>query len=225
MNKLFHPTLIVIISIIISTLFFTCSLNNNSDKDYAKFINPMVGTDWHGHTFPGATYPFGMVQLSPDTRLDTWDGCSGYHYSDHSILGFSHTHFSGTGGGGGGDVMLMPTVGKIQLNSGSTTNTLSGYRSKFLHKEELAEPGYYKVKLQDDDIIAELTSTPRVGFHKYSFPSNKDANVILDLTHGISDIVDSLQLEIVSDTEVSGFRESYEGLGGNHKIFFIAKFL
>ncbi|MEA3478472.1 MAG: GH92 family glycosyl hydrolase, partial [Bacteroidota bacterium] len=224
MKKRFYSILIFIIVINITNLFVTCSPNNSSDKDYSKFVNPLVGTGWHGHTFPGATHPFGMVQLSPDTRVDTWDGCSGYHYSDHSILGFSHTHFSGTGGGGGGDIMLMPTVGEIQLDTGSVSNTLSGYRSKFSHREEFAEPGYYKVKLQDDDIVAELTSTLRVGFHKYTFPSAKDANVILDLTHGISDEVDSLHLEIVSDTEISGFRESYEGLAGNHKMFFIAKF-
>ena len=120
--------------------------------------------------------------------------------------------------------MLMPTVGEVQFDMESVSNTLSGYRSKFSHKEEVAEPGYYKVKLQDDDIVAELTSTPRVGFHKYSFPSTKEANVVLDLTHGISDEVDSLYLEIVSNTEISGFRESYEGLGGTHKVFFIAKF-
>ncbi len=224
MERRFYSILIFIIVINLTNVFVGCFPINNLDKDYSKFVNPMVGTDWHGHTFPGATHPFGMVQLSPDTRVDTWDGCSGYHYSDNSILGFSHTHFSGTGGGGGGDIMLMPTVGEVQLDMGSVSNTLSGYRSKFSHKEEVAEPGYYKVKLQDDDIVAELTSTPRVGFHKYSFPSTKEANVILDLTHGISDKVDSLYLEIVSNTEISGFRESYDGLGGPHKIFFIAEF-
>jgi len=207
-------------------LMIGCSENDqpiNSD-DLAFYVNPMVGTDWHGHTFPGATRPFGMVQISPDTRVDTWDGCSGYHYSDGSVLGFSHTHFSGTGGGGGGDIMLMPTVGEIQLDTGSVSNTLSGYRSQFSHKEEIAEPGYYKVKLLDDNIIAELTSTPRVGFHKYTFPSTKEANVILDMTHGISDEVDSLHLEIISDMEISGFRESHGSLAGPHKIFFVAKF-
>jgi len=207
-------------------LIFGCSKNSdlNKAKDFSGFVNPMVGTDWHGHTFPGATNPFGMVQLSPDTRVGTWDGCSGYHYSDHSILGFSHTHFSGTGGGGGGDIMFMPTVGEIQLDTGSITNTSSGYRSKYSHKEELAAPGYYRVKLQDDDVLVELTSTLRVGLHKYSFPATNEANVILDLTHGISDEVDSLNLEVVSNTEISGFRESHGSLAGRHKIFFVAQF-
>ncbi len=212
----------VIFSLI--NLLIGCNSTNNSNKDYTKLVNPMIGTDWHGHTFPGATNPFGMVQLSPDTRVGTWDGCSGYHYSDHSILGFSHTHFSGTGGGGGGDIMFMPTVGEVQLDTGSITNTLSGYRSKFSHKEELAEPGYYRVKLEDDDVLVELTSTLRVGLHKYSFPDTDEANVILDLSHGISDEVDSLYLDIVSNTEISGFRESHGSLAGPHKIFFVAQF-
>ncbi|MCK5814805.1 MAG: glycoside hydrolase family 92 protein, partial [Flavobacteriaceae bacterium] len=206
------------------SMLIGCNPSADSNKDLAQFVNPMVGTDWHGHTFPGATHPFGMVQLSPDTRVDTWDGSSGYHYSDASILGFSHTHFSGTGKGGGGDVMFMPTVGEVQLDSGRVSNSLTGYRSKFSHKEEVAEPGYYKVKLQDDNILAELTATPRVGLHKYSFSTINEANIILDLTHGNDDTVDSLFVNIVSDTEISGFREAHGSLAGPHKIFFVAQF-
>jgi len=209
------------ISLFVLIFISSCSENK---KDYTQFVNAFIGTDWHGHTFPGATHPFGMVQLSPDTRVDTWDGSSGYHYSDHSILGFSHTHFSGTGKGGGGDVMFMPTTGEVQLDSGSVNNSLTGYRSKFSHDDEFAEPGYYKVKLQDDDILAELTTTPRVGFHKYSFPTNKEANIILDLTHGNADEVDSLYVEIVSNKEISGFREAHGSLAGAHKIYFVAQF-
>ncbi|MCK5814843.1 MAG: glycoside hydrolase family 92 protein, partial [Flavobacteriaceae bacterium] len=190
----------------------------------ADYVNPLIGTDWHGHTFPGATLPFGMVQLSPDTRVDTWDGSSGYHYSDASILGFSHTHFSGTGKGGGGDVMFMPTVGEIQLDSGGVTNSRDGYRSKFSHNDEVAEPGYYKVHLQDDAILAELTATLRVGMHKYSFPKTEEANIILDLTHGNDDVVDSLFVKIESNTEISGFREAHGSLAGPHKVYFVAEF-
>jgi len=211
--------------LLLAVLFVTnCVVKKKSIKDYSKYVNPMVGTNWHGHTFPGATLPFGMVQLSPDTRVGTWDGCSGYHYSNNSILGFSHTHFSGTGGGGGGDIMFMPTVGKVQLDTGSVANTLTGYRSKFSHDEEITEPGYYRVILKDYNIEVELTSTLRAGLHKYSFPETGKANIILDLTHGISDVVDSLHLEIVSDTEIQGFRQTHGSLAGDHKIYFAAKF-
>ncbi len=210
--------------LLIILVFTACKSDKHPDHDYAVFVDPMIGTDGHGHTFPGATAPFGMVQLSPDTRVETWDGCSGYHYSDHSILGFSHTHFSGTGGGGGGDIMFMPTTGKVLLNEGLASNTLTGYRSEFSHEEEWAEPGYYRVKLQDYDITVELTSSKRAGIHKYSFPGTREANILLDMTHGISDIVDSLYLEILSDTEITGFRQTHGSLAGDHKMYFVARF-
>ncbi len=151
-------------------------------RDLTSFVDPFVGTGGHGHTFPGATLPFGMVQLSPDTRLSGWDGCSGYHYSDHIIYGFSHTHLSGTGISDYGDILLMPTVGDIhfEANAGAPDK---GYASEFSHKNEIARPGYYSVKLDDDKIFVELTATNRVGFHRYSFPKSDRANVILDLSH------------------------------------------
>jgi len=192
--------------------------------EYSRFVNPMVGTDAHGHTFPGATMPFGMVKLSPDTRTTTWDGCSGYHYSDKTIIGFSHVHFSGTGTGGGGDIMFMPTTGKVQLQEGSEEDPSSGYRSAFSHEDEVAEPGYYKVKLLDDNIVAELTTTVRAGLHKYEFPKTNQANVILDLTHGIDDKIDSLYLKIIDDKTIAGFRHSYGSLNGNHTTYFFAEF-
>ena len=191
--------------------------------DYAKLADPMIGTDSHGHTFPGATTPNGMVQLSPDSRTETWDGCSGYHYSDKSILGFSHTHYSGTGAGGGGDILFMPTVGKIQLNAGDEENTESGYRSKFSHEKESASPGYYSVFLEDYNIQAALTATKRVGFHKYTFPKSDKANVILDLVHGIQDGPDSLFLQ-TNNNEISGYRAASGGLDNSNTIYFAAKF-
>ena len=124
---------------------------------------PLVGTDAHGHAYPGATVPFGMVQLSPDTRTEGWDGCSGYHYSDSTILGFSHTHLSGTGAGCLADVLLMPTVGEVRLDAGSPG---SGYASAFSHAEEQATPGYYRVFLETPKVTAELTASARCGFHK-----------------------------------------------------------
>jgi predicted alpha-1,2-mannosidase len=192
-------------------------------KEYTNMVNVFVGTDYHGHTFPGATMPHGMVQLSPDTRTDTWDGCAGYHYSDSSILGFSHIHYSGVGSGGGADILLMPTVGEIQINPGDPANTKSGYRTAFSHEKEKAEPGYYSVELEDD-ISVELTATNRVGFHKYNFNSNERGNVILNLVHGINDKIDSLFVKVVSDTKIEGFRHCHAGLDGNRTIFFVAEF-
>ncbi len=201
-------------------LLFLSACHN--EKDFTKQVNVFVGTDFHGHTFPGAIMPHGMVQLSPDTRTTTWDGCSGYHYSDKSIMGFSHIHYSGVGSGGGADILLMPTVGKIQITPGDTSDTKSGYRAAFSHKNELAEPGYYRVKLEDD-IIVELTSTNRVGFHKYTYNTAESGNIILDLVHGINDKIDSLYLKVVSETKIAGFRHCYAGLDGNRTIFFVGE--
>jgi len=142
----------------------------------AKYVDPFIGTDFHGHTYPGSTVPFGMVQLSPDTRLTGWDGCSGYHYSDSVIYGFSHTHLSGTGCSDLGDILIMPTVGKPELS-----NKL--YSSLFKKKTEKAKAGYYSVFLEKPKVKAELTATIRAGFHRYTFPKTKEANIILDLPH------------------------------------------
>ena len=129
--------------------------------------------------------PFGMVQLSPDTRLTGWDGCSGYHYSDDIIYGFSHTHLSGTGISDYGDILLMPTVGDVYLNAknGDASRYQQGYASRFSHRNETAQPGYYSVKLDDDKVLAELTATKRAGVHRYTYPATDEANIIIDLAH------------------------------------------
>jgi predicted alpha-1,2-mannosidase len=145
-----------------------------------NYVNPFIGTGGHGHTYPGATMPFGMVQLSPDTRLEGWDGCSGYHYSDSVVYGFSHTHLSGTGVSDYGDVLLMPT-NEMLFNNGADGK--KGYSSKFSHKKEAASPGFYKVYLEDTDIDVELTVTKRAGMHQYKYPSAENQWLILDLTH------------------------------------------
>src|SRR4026208_1714551 len=129
-----------------------------SQQDLTRYVNPFIGTAGHGHTFPGAIVPFGMVQLSPDTRLTGWDGCSGYHYSDSVIYGFSHTHLSGTGISDYGDVLLMPTVGDVYFNALNNGSTEKGYASRFQHRNETASPGYYSVRLDDDNILVELTA-------------------------------------------------------------------
>jgi len=164
-----------------------------------KLVNPMVGTGGHGHTFPGATVPFGMVQLSPDTRVDgSWDGCGGYHYSDSLIYGFSHTHLSGTGCSDYGDILLMPLMNRPDL-------TKKHFASSFSHKAEQAGAGWYEVVLRDQQIRAELTTSTRVGFHRYTFPG-KNGFVLLDLLH--RDELLEGKVEKVDDHTIRGMRRS-----------------
>ncbi|HNV49529.1 MAG: GH92 family glycosyl hydrolase [Bacteroidales bacterium] len=215
----FSPRFLLII--VIALFAYSCSENHLSITSY---VDPFIGTDAHGHVFPGATLPFGMVQLSPDTRKDDWDGCSGYHYSDSTIMGFSHTHLSGTGVGDYGDIRFMPTVGKVILNPTKDENNESGYQSKFSHKTETASPGYYQVLLNDYNINVELTTTQRAGFHKYTFPKTENANIIIDLFEGVtSDQILDLWIRFVSDTEIEGLRRT-KGWADNQWVFFNAEF-
>src|SRR5512140_2059731 len=138
-------------TVVVLAALLLASLGPATARQYTKYVNPFVGTDGHGHTYPGASVPFGMVQLSPDTRVEGWDACAGYHYSDSSILGFSHTHLSGTGVADYGDILLMPTVGELNILPGDELIPRSGYRSKFRHSEEQASPGYYRVLLDEYD--------------------------------------------------------------------------
>lgn len=199
--------------------FISCESENKQGN--SKFVNPFIGTGGHGHTFPGATLPFGMVQLSPDTRLEGWDGCSGYHYSDSLIYGFSHTHLSGTGCSDYGDILFMPTIGAVQVFNGTPENPESGYVSHFSHKNEKAEAGYYSVFLEDDKINVELTSTKRVGIHCYTFPASDNSNIIIDLLHR-DKVLDSY-IKFIGDNEVEGFRRS-EAWAKDQYVYFVAKF-
>ena len=156
--------------------------------DLCRFVDPFIGTGGHGHTFPGATVPFGMVQLSPDTNVAGWDACSGYHHDDTSIMGFSHTHLSGTGVGDMLDVLVVPRTGPVHLQPGSSKSPEKGYRSRFDRAEERASPGYYRVLLKDSGVEAELTATARAGLHRYRFPADRDnAHLLVDFGHGIQD--------------------------------------
>ena len=184
-------------------------------------VNPLIGTDAHGHVYPGATVPFGMVQLSPDTRDHGWDGCSGYHYSDSSILGFSHNHLTGTGCGDLGNILLMPTVGDVKLVPGGKPG--DGYQTRFTHEREVARPGYYQVFLPDYQVNVELTATARAGLHRYTFPATDAAHIIVDLQHGIGNNVREAQLTIENDHTASGFRRS-EGWGGEKVYYFVMEF-
>lgn len=202
-------------------LLLFCLSVFSQTKDYTQYVNPFIGTGGHGHTFPGATVPFGMVQLSPDTRIDNWDGSSGYHYSDSTIFGFSHTHLSGTGIPDYCDILFMPTVGEPKLEAKEGEKETNGYASKFSHANEKAEPGYYSVKLDDDNIFAEITATERVGFHRYTFPKSDEANIILDLKWR-DKVLDS-ELKIVSNRRIEGFRRS-SSWAKDQVVYFVAEF-
>ncbi len=204
-----------------TTVHVAFNWNVDSAKfNFAKYVDPMIGTAGHGHTFPGATAPFGMVQLSPDTRVDgSWDGCSGYHYDDDSIYGFSHTHLSGTGCSDYGDVMFVPGKGKIIYDNG--VNTKDGYRSHFSHLNEKAEAGYYSVVLDNSNTKVELTASPRVGVHRYTFADEKDNWILLDLTHR-DEVLDS-KMELVNDHAIQGYRFS-KAWANDQRVYFYAEF-
>ncbi|RKR83165.1 putative alpha-1,2-mannosidase [Mucilaginibacter gracilis] len=182
--------------------------------DHTMLVNPFIGTGGHGHTYPGATVPFGMVQLSPDTRLEGWDGCSGYHYSDTTVYGFSHTHLSGTGIADYCDILFMPTTGDPKL-----LNTQ--YSSGFKKKNEQASPGWYHTKLDKYNIDVELTATRRVGVHKYIYPGDKQCNIIIDLKHR-DEVIDAW-IEVVNDHEIRGLRRS-KSWADDQYVYFYAKF-
>lgn len=185
-------------------LFIILSFTACNNKKSFDYVDPFIGTGGHGHTFPGATLPFGMVQVSPDTRLSGWDGCSGYHYTDSIIYGFSHTHLSGTGVSDYGDILIMPYLGETHFDNGEDGKP--GYRSEFLKFTEKAEPGYYSVELEKYNIIAELTATERVGFHKYSIHGLKEMKLMLDLEH--RDEVLESEITQIDDYSISGYRHS-----------------
>lgn len=204
---------------------------------FVKYVNPMIGTKNMGHTFPGATVPFGMVQLSPETNQkpmfengkynpETYKYCSGYQYDDNTIFGFSHTHFSGTGHSDLGDFLIMPTTGELNLEPGSADSPGSGFHSQFSHVNEHAEAGYYKVLLDDYQIQAELTATERVGFHKYTFPKKEKAHIILDLIHSIYNYEDKnvwTFLRVENDSTISGYRQT-NGWARTRTVYFVMKF-
>ncbi len=189
-----------------------------------KYVDPFIGTGFHGHVFLGANVPFGAVQLGPSNISQGWDWCSGYHISDSTIVGFQHTHLSGTGIGDLGDISLMPTTGVIKTMKGSIKNMESGYVSKFSHKEETARPGYYAVKLKRYDVGVRLTTTKRVGFHEYTFPKTNDAHVIIDLQEGLCwDSPVNTYLHQVNDSTIAGYRFS-KGWALDQRIYFTAIF-
>lgn len=204
-----------------SLLLVLLAAGCEEEGSWINYVDPFIGTAGHGHTYPGPSWPFGMVQLSPDTRLDGWDGCSGYHYSDSVIYGFSHTHLSGTGASDYADVLLMPTTGEVNLLAIDPDDPEEGYASRFSHKKERAEPGFYQVFLEDDGILADLTVSQRVGFHRYTFPKSEQSNIILDLEH--RDEVLSSYVKVVSEYEIEGLRRS-RSWAKDQYVYFVIRF-
>ncbi|MES2558175.1 MAG: GH92 family glycosyl hydrolase [Bacteroidota bacterium] len=209
----------------------------SAQQHLLQYVKPIIGTEKMGHTYPGATVPFGSVQLSPETDTlsyeangkyngDVYKYCAGYKYEDKTIVGFSHTHFSGTGHSDLGDFLLMPTQGKLQLNPGIASDPKSGYRSAYSHTNEIAEAGYYKVKLDDDNITAELTTTTRVGMHQYTFPQSDESHIIFDLMAGIYNYENKnvwTYVRVVNDTLVTGYRQT-TGWARTRTVYFAMTF-
>ncbi|HEX3008446.1 MAG TPA: GH92 family glycosyl hydrolase, partial [Bacteroidales bacterium] len=210
---------------------------DTGSKNLCSYVDPFIGTQEMGHTFPGAAVPFGMVQLSPETDTvqyekngkynpDVYRYCAGYQYTDKTIVGFAHTHFSGTGHSDLGDFLMMPTTGKLMLNPGTADKPRSGYRSRFDHNTEVATPGYYKVKLEDYNIDAELTATTHTGFHKYSFPKTDEAHIIFDMTYNIYNYDGKVlwsYARVENDTLVTGYRIT-RGWARNRYLYFAMTF-
>lgn len=178
-------------------------------QDYSSYVNPLIGTGGHGHTFPGAIVPHGMIQPSPDTRINGWDACSGYYYPDTLLNGFSQTHLSGTGCADYGDFLLMPTVGKQILNPQSDTLQNLPYASRFSHADEVAEPGYYSTFLQRYGVKAEVTATDRAACYRFTYPATGEAGMILDLDYSIQNQYNrEMRVEIVGDTAIRAFKKT-----------------
>ena len=209
-----------ILSSLILTILLTLSSCEQA-KEPVDYVDPFIGTDFFAHMFPGPGLPFVMVHLSPDVHTKGWTYASGYQYADNSIIGFSHTPYSGVGMVAKGDILLMPTVGqKLQVVAGSRENPDEGYRSRFEHSEETSEPGYYSVQLKDYDIKAELTVSKRVGMHKYTFPESDDAHILLDLGHVIGDApAEKSHLEFLNNNTIQGYKISLEAT-----VYFVAEF-
>lgn len=193
-------------------LLIVAKAHTQAPKNYTKFVNPFIGTGGHGHTYPGPALPFGMIQPGPDTRLDGWDGCSGYHYSDNTVYGFSQTHLSGTGIEDYCDFLFMPTIGKPQFAN-------KDYASPFQKKNEKASPGYYTTFLDKYQIKAEITTSKRAGLYRFTYPKSDEANIIIDLKHR-DKVLDSW-IEVVNDREIKGYRKSSAWAKGQELYFHV----
>lgn len=216
--------LLFLLGILTSSCSKSIDENNTNSKLLTSYVDPFIGTGGHGHTYPGATVPFGMLQVSPVNGINKWDWCSGYHYSDATVVGFSHLSLSGTGIGDLADVLFMPVNKKVDLTySGKSRDSLA-YKSSYSHKNEKATPGYYQVFLEDHNVNVELTTLLRTAFHKYTFKENDTQSVVIDLGFGINwDKATNTGLQLEDEQTITGHRFS-TGWAKNQKVFFVAKF-
>ena len=214
--RLQHPVLLCTI------LLAMVSCQQEAPSEYVKLVDPMIGTAFNGHTFPGAILPFGMIAASPDTDIEGWAHCSGYHYDDTSIMGFSQTHVSGTGAADMCDLMLMPVTGDPSFEPGTPADPDQGYRSRFSHASEQARPGYYAVDLDDYGIRCEVTVTERCAVYRFTYPEDRPAGIIFDMTHGNADVTLESHLEQVGASAVTGYRRS-KGFVRDHGYHFWAE--
>lgn len=219
-----------------SMMVFAVQLVPAQIRTKSSYVNPMIGTAGMGHTFPGACSPFGIVQLSPETdtipqnvdgkyQTNVYSYCAGYQYDDPTIVGFSHTHLSGTGHSDLGDILIMPQTGKLKLNPGTAHNPDAGYRSRYSHNTEKASVGYYEVTLSDYNIRAQLTTTQRVGVHRYTYPNVSEARLIIDLMHGIYNYDGKVlwsSLRVENDTLLTGYRITNGWSRANYTYFAIS---
>ncbi|MGC9331557.1 MAG: GH92 family glycosyl hydrolase [Bacteroidales bacterium] len=222
-HRLTFPIIITVIFIaaIVAVLVFTTWKHNKEIKNLSVFVDPFIGTGGHGHTYPGASLPFGMVQISPDTRLSGWDGCSGYHYSDTVIYGFSHTHLSGTGVADYCDVLFMPVNGNPVFHNGISDTSSNGYASSFNKSSEKASPGYYAVHLNEPDVFAEFTCTERTAFHKYHYNKPDSVILMIDLVHR-NEVINA-GIKKINQTDIAGVRRS-KSWAQDQQLFFYARF-
>lgn len=218
----------MILSLAVFALFISAcqpKMNGEEALSLTSYVDPYIGTDYHGHVFLGVNVPFGGVQLGPSNITQGWDWASGYHYSDSTIIGFAHTHLSGTGIGDFGDIVFMPTVGEVPLRKGTIENQESGYLSKFSHDNEVVSPGYYSVLLDKYDITAELTATERGAVHRYNYPADaKNVNIVVDLESGIGwDSPSEGYIKKIADNKIEGYRYS-TGWATDQRLYFVAEF-
>ena len=211
----------------LTSCFLLAAGNGVAQRDYSKsegllrYVDPFIGSGYHGHVFVGTSVPYGMVQLGPNNIHKGWDWCSGYHYSDSILIGFSHTHLSGTGCTDLGDILIMP-LNEIRTPRGNQDDIRDGYASRYSHDNEIARPEYYSLLLDRYDNKAELTATDRVGFHRYTYPDGKPASILIDLREGNGSNAYDSYIRKIDDYTVEGYRY-VRGWSPSRKVYFVLK--
>ena len=224
MNKKLIFTGVLIFNLFCGNVVFSQKKKIENAVNYTQYVDPIIGSAGHGHVFVGANVPFGAVQLGPVNIFEGWDWCSGYNYASNTILGFTHTHLSGTGIGDLNDILVLPVSGKVGLTKGTKEDMVNGYGSYFSHKNEVVKPGYYSVLLDKYKVKAELTASERVGFHKYTFENTNDSHILIDLADGIGwDRPVKTFIKKISETKIEGYRYS-AGWATDQRIYFAMEF-